>query len=129
MNMQLAVFGMLASLASVHASAAPSCDVDKAPPVPVIKGLAYDEARTALLAAGWQPGHGSQFTDMAGNQSVFHERGYTELLSCDFNQGAPCRFEFLSKGDVKLSVVTAGEENPLLDSKAMVTGAALGCAE
>ena len=97
--------------------------------MPVIKGLAYDQARAALLAAGWQPGHGSQFTDMAGNQSVFHDRGYTELQSCDFNQGAPCHFLFTAHGNLELKVITTGEENPLLDSKATVSGAELGCSE
>ncbi len=111
------------------ARAAPACDPTAAPAVPVIKGLVYDQARSALLAAGWQPGHGSQFTGMAGNQSVFHDRGYTELLSCDFSQGAPCHFVFDGRGGVELRVTTSGEENTLLDSKAVVTGAELACSQ
>ena len=118
----------LACLAANAARAAPGCDLAGAPTVPVIKGLPYDQARSALLASGWQPGHGSQFTDMAGNQSVFHDRGYTELQSCDFNAGAPCHFLFTGHG-VELKVVTKGEENPLLDSKAIVNSAELACAE
>ncbi len=129
MNARLAAFCTLMCLAAHAASAAPGCDLAGAPAVPVIKGLAYDQARAALLAAGWQPGHGSQFTDMAGNQSVFHDRGYTELQSCDFNQGAPCRFVFTGHGNVELKVVTTGEENALLDSKAVVSSAEIGCAE
>ena len=129
MNARLAAFCTLACLATHAAFAAAGCDLAGAPAVPVIKGLSYDQARAALLAAGWQPGHGSQFTDMAGNQSVFHERGYTELQSCDFTQGAPCHFRFVGRGNVELKVVTTGEENPLLDSKATVSGAEIGCAE
>ena len=129
MNVQIAVLCALACLAAQAAGAAPSCDINTAPAVPVIKGLAYDQARAALLAAGWQPGHGSQFTDMAGNQSVFHDRGYTELVSCDFNAGTLCRFAFIGRGGVELKVVTTGEENPLLDSRAVVNGAEIGCGE
>ncbi len=127
MNVRVASLCVLTSLAGSPALAAPGCDTAGAPAVPVIKGLAYDQARAALLAAGWQPGHGSRFTDMAGNQSVFHDRGYTELVSCDFNTGALCRFVFVGRGGVTLKVVTAGEENPLLDSKAVVSGAEIGC--
>lgn len=110
------------------AAAAPACNPAAAPPVPVIKGLPYDQARKALLAAGWTPGHGSQFTDLAGNQAAFHDRGYTELRSCGLGQGTPCRFIFAAKGDVALTVTTTGDENPLLDTQAVVDGAELGCA-
>ncbi len=129
MNARIAIFCVLTCLAAKTACAAPACDTAGAPTVPVIKGLPYDQARAALLAAGWQPGHGSQFTDMAGNQSVFHDHGYTELQSCDFKQGAPCHFLFVGHGNVELKVVTTGEENPLLDSKAVVSGAEIGCGE
>ena len=127
MNVRIAALSIC--LAAPAAQAAPSCNLAAAPEVPVIKGLAYDQARAALLAAGWQPGHGSRFTDMAGNQAVFHDRGYTELVSCDIAQGAPCRFVFTGRGDFQLKVVTTGEENTLLDSKAVVSGAELGCQE
>ncbi len=109
------------------ASAAPGCDVSAAPVVPVIKGLTYDEARAALLASGWQPGHVSKFAGVAGNESVFHERGYTELMSCALESGSPCRFQFGGKGNTLLTVTTSGEENNLLDTKAVVSGADLGC--
>jgi hypothetical protein len=111
------------------AEAAPACDASAAPEVPVIKGLTYDQARAALLAAGWKPGHGSKFDDMAVNQSVFHERGYTEVVSCDFDPAAACRFQFVGPGHVLLKVMTKGEESVLLDTKAMVTAAELGCEE
>ncbi len=106
---------------------ASGCDLSAAPVVPVIKGLSYDEARTALLTAGWQPGHVSKFAGVAGNESVFHERGYTELVSCTVASGAPCRFQFSGKGNTLLTVTTSGEENSLLDSRAVVSGADLGC--
>ncbi len=128
MNLRTLACCALTCLADQTAHAA-ACDLASAPSVPVIKGLPYVQARTALLAAGWQLGHGSQFTDMAGNQSVFHDRGYTELQSCDFKQGAPCHFLFVGHGNVELKVVTNGEENPLLDSTAVVNGAEIGCSE
>jgi hypothetical protein len=109
------------------ATGAPACDLAGAPAVPVIRGLPYDQARASLLASGWLPGHGSQFSDMAGNQAIFHERGYTELGSCDFGQGNACHFQFAGKGGVVLKVTTSGEENPLLDAKAVVDGAQLAC--
>lgn len=129
MNVRTALLCTLACLAAHPACAAPACNLADAPSVPVIKGLPYDQARAALLGAGWQPGHGSHFTDMAGNQSVFHDRGYSELQSCDFNQGAPCHFLFVGRGNVELKVATTGEENSLLDSKAVVNGAEIGCPE
>ena len=121
--------GFLCALACAQAHAAPACDLAAAPAVPVIRGLPYDQARAALLQAGWQPGHGSQFTSLSGNQSTFHDRGYTELVSCDFTQGAPCHFVFAAHGGVVLKVGTTGEENPLLDSKAVVSGAEIACGE
>ena len=129
MNVRTAVFCMLGCVAACPAYAAPACDLANAPSVPVIKGLAYDQARAALLGAGWQPGHGSHITDMTGNQSVFHDRGYTELQSCDFNQGASCHFLFVGRGNVELKVATMGEENALLDSQAMVNGVEIRCLE
>ncbi len=128
MNVPFAAFCVLTITAST-AFAGPTCDMAGAPSVPVIKGLPYDQARAALLSAGWQLGHGSQFTDLAGNHSTFHDKGYTELQSCDVTQGAPCHFLFVGHGNVQLRVATTGEENPLLDSKAIVSGAELGCVE
>ncbi len=122
--------GMILSLAVgtvACAQGALSCDLGAAPPVPVIRGLSYDQARAALLAAGWSPGHGSQFSELSGNQSVFHDRGYTELRSCALNGKATCSFEFVGKGGVLLKVITTGEENPVLDTKAIVDGADLTC--
>lgn len=109
------------------AAAGPACNVAAAPSVPVIKGLSYDEARASLLAAGWLPGHGSQFSEIDGNQVAFHDRGYTELKSCGLGQGTPCHFAFTAKGAFVLNVTTQGEENPVLESKAVVVAAELGC--
>ena len=109
------------------ALAASGCDLSAAPVVPVIKGLTYDEARAALLASGWQPGRAAKFSDLAGNEAAFHERGYTELVSCAVASESACRFQFAGKGGTLLTVTTSGEENSLLDSKAVVSGADLGC--
>ena len=101
--------------------------MSSAPVVPVIKGLTYDEARAALLASGWQLGHVAKFSDLSGNEAAFHERGYTELVSCAVASDSPCRFQFAGNGGTLLTVTTSGEENSLLDSKAVVSGADLGC--
>ena len=116
-----------AVLASGSARAASTCELSGAPVVPVIKGLAYDQARAALLASGWKPGHVSKFSDLTGNEAVFHDRGYTELVSCAVASGAPCLFRFAGAGGTLLTVTTSGEENDLLDSKAVVVSADLGC--
>ena len=109
------------------ALAGPACDVASAPAVPVIKGLPYDQARTALIGAGWLPGHGSQFSELSGNQVVFHDRGYTELRSCTMGAGTPCRFDFNGRGNFTLRVTTTGEENTVLGAKAVVDNADLAC--
>jgi hypothetical protein len=104
-----------------------ACNLAAAPAVPVIIGLDYDHARAALLAAGWTPGHGSESAGIAANQQIFIDRGYTELSSCSLDQAASCHFTFNGTGDVALKVTTEGEENSLLDTKAIVKSAALGC--
>ncbi len=115
-------------LIGLHSAAAePACKLASAPAVPVIKGLAYDQARAALLAGGWQPGHGSQFSDMDATQEAFHERGYTELRSCSGSQGTTCHFMFAAGSGVVLEVTTQGEENAVLNTRAVVVAADLGC--
>lgn len=126
MNPPLLRACLLAAL-STPAIAASACNLASAPAVPVIKGLPYDQARSALTGAGWVPGHGSQFSELSGNQVVFHDRGYTELRSCTLGAGTPCRFEYTSRGFV-LRVTTTGEENTVLGAKAVVDNADLGCA-
>ncbi len=113
---------------SAQAGAAPSCNIASAPAVPVIKGLSYDQARTALIGSGWVPGRGSPFSELSGNQVVFHDRGYTELRSCSLGAGTPCRFEYTGRGFV-LRVTTTGEENAVLGAKAVVDSADLGCGD
>ena len=118
----------LAATLCMQAAAAQACNVASAPTVPVIKGLPYDQARAALTGAGWVPGHGSQFSELSGNQVAFHDRGYTELRSCTLGAGTPCRFEYTA-GGFTLRVTTMGEENTVLGAKAVVDSADLGCAD
>lgn len=121
-------FCMLLGSAAAAAQETQGCNLSAAPEVPVIKNLAYDQARTALLAAGWVPGHGTQYSELAGNQVVFHDRGYTELRSCSLEQGEPCKFEFAGKGKTILKVTTHGEENAILETRAEVSEVELACA-
>ena len=116
----------LLGVLSLPAAASPACNVASAPAVPVIKGLPYDQARAALIGAGWTPGHGSQFSELSGNQVAFHDRGYTELRSCTLGPGTPCRFDYTGRG-FTLRVTTTGEENTVLGAKAVVDSADLGC--
>ncbi len=127
MNARTRLFCVTLGLQALAPSASHACNLAAAPPVPVIKGLDYDHARAALLAAGWTPGHGSEASGIASNQQVFIDRGYTELSSCSLDQANSCHFIFNGTGDVALKVTTEGEENSLLDTKAIVKSAELGC--
>jgi hypothetical protein len=127
MGARVAILSIFLGLYAVAAQAQPDCTLSAAPEVPVIRGLPYDQARAALLAAGWVPGHGSNYDGLTGNQQIFHDRGYTELVSCNFESTTLCYFRFNGKGGTELRVTTSGEENPLLDSKATVSKIDLGC--
>ncbi len=127
MNARTRLFYVALGLQALVPYTSTACNLAAAPPVPVIKGLDYDHARAALLAAGWTPGHGSEAAGIAANQQVFIDRGYTELLSCSLDQANSCQFTFNGTGGVALKVTTEGEENSLLDTKAIVKSAELGC--
>jgi hypothetical protein len=114
------------ALVSAHPAFAVACDTTKAPVVPVIKGLPYGQARTAILASGWQPVVGHPHNDMASNEATFRDRGYTELQFCRLTDTSPCRFTF-SAGNVALWVVTEGDENAMLSTQAIVKSAKLAC--
>ena len=112
--------------AAVPAFAA-SCDPGRAPTVPVIKNLPYKQARTMILADGWRAVPGQPHGTLSDNEATFRERGYTELQFCRLNADSLCRFEFASQGGVLLWVTTTGDENPALDSQAVVKAARLSC--
>jgi hypothetical protein len=94
-------------------------------PVPRIAGLPYDEARSLLIDAGWQPrmhhwSHGSDPTLQAGNGLHFWEKGYWEIVNAWPSGLAHCAFSF---GDVygnALVVMTAGEVSEEHDATAHV---------
>jgi hypothetical protein len=100
----------------------------KALAVPVVKGLAYQQARAAILSGGWQPVQGQPHNDLSDNETSFRERGFTELQFCRLTGDSLCRFEFTSPGHVNLWITTSGDENPSLDSKAVIKSAKLACA-
>ncbi len=99
-----------------------------APAVPVVKGLPYKQARSAILAGGWAPVAGQPHNNLSDNETNFRERGYTELQFCRLTADSLCRFEFGSPAGVKLWITTAGDENPALGTQAMVKSAKLACA-
>jgi hypothetical protein len=115
-----------AVLAGAATPAMAACDPGRAPPVPVIKNLPYAQARTAILAAGWQPVPGRAHNDMSSNETTFRERGYTEVQFCRLTDTSPCRFTF-SAGNVALWVATEGDENAMLGTQAVVKSAKLAC--
>ncbi len=122
-----ATFTGLAGLIAAAPVWAASCDLGRAPPVPVIRNLPYAQARTLVLAAGWSPVRGSPHNGLSDNESSFRERGYSELQFCRMTDDSPCRFEFKSPAGVVLWLTTTGDENPTLGSVAVVKIAKLGC--
>ena len=112
-------------IAALPARAAP-CNTGHAPAVPVVKGLPYQQARQAILAGGWQSVAGHPHNDLSSNEVTFRDRGFTELQFCRLTADSLCRFKY-SAGDVALWVTTTGDENPLLDSQAVVKAAKLAC--
>lgn len=119
----LAAMGLWQAGASVARAA---CDTAHAPAVPVVKGLAYAQARQAILGGGWAPVAGHPHNDLSNNEQTFRERGFSELQFCRISADSYCRFQF-SAGQVALWVTTLGEENAALDSHAEVKSARLGC--
>jgi len=115
-----------AALFAAHPAFAVACDTSKAPVVPVIRGLPYAQARTAILASGWQPVVGHPHNDMASNEATFRDRGYTELQFCRLTDTSPCRLMF-SAGNIALWIVTEGDENAMLGTQAVVKSAKLAC--
>lgn len=113
-------------LSAGSAALAQTCDLGRAPAVPVVKGLSYAAARQAILAGGWQPVQGHPHNDLSSNEQTFRERGFTELQFCRITADSYCRFQYAA-GPVALWVVTLGEENAALDSHAEVKSAKLGC--
>ena len=105
---------------------AASCDTSKAPTVPVVKGLPYETARTAIMASGWKAVVGHPHNEMSNNEVTFRDRGYAELQFCRLTDDSPCRFEYAA-GPVALWVETTGDENAMLSTQAMVKVAKLGC--
>jgi hypothetical protein len=106
---------------------AASCNTAKAPPVPVIKGLPYQQAREAILAAGWQPLPGHPHNDLSSNETTFRDRGWAELQFCRLTADSACRFAFTVAAGFTLWVTTTGEENTLLQNQATVKSATLAC--
>jgi hypothetical protein len=118
---------MLGAAIVAWAPAHAACDLSRAPAVPVVKGLSYQQARQAILGGGWQAVAGHPHNDLSSNEVTFRDKGYTELQFCRLTADSLCRFRF-SAGDVSLWVTTTGDENPLLDSTATVKAARLACA-
>jgi hypothetical protein len=97
--------------------------------VPVVKSLAYKDARDAVLAAGWSPLPGRPHNALSDNETSFRERGFTELQFCRMSEDSLCRFAFSGRGGVTLWLTTTGDDNPTLGTHATVTTAKLACSK
>jgi hypothetical protein len=118
---------LAASLIAAGQAAAASCDLSRAPAVPVVKGLPYKDARVAILAGGWTPIQGQPHNDLSDNETNFRDRGYTELQFCRLDTDSSCRFAFSSPAGVTLWITTTGDENAALSTQAIVKAAKLAC--
>ncbi len=126
LRIRIIVLAAFAAPFFTGAALAAQCDTAKAPTVPVVKGLPYAQARTAILATGWQPVVGHPHNDMSNNEVTFRDRGYTELQFCRLTDDSPCRFEF-SSGAISLWVSSLGDENAMLSTQATVKSVKLAC--
>jgi hypothetical protein len=124
---RLVAFGGACLFAAAPAMAA-SCDLGRAPPVPVVKNLPYKQARDLILAGGWLPVPGRPHNTLSDNETSFRERGFIELQFCRMNDESSCRFEYSSPSGAILWITTSGDENPALASVATVKAAKLACA-
>jgi hypothetical protein len=113
--------------AAMSSAAAATCDVAKAPAVPVIKSVPYTQARQTLLAAGWKALEGHPHNDLSSNESAFRDRGFTELQFCRMSADSVCRFAY-TEGSFVLWVSTTGDEDAMLQTQAKVKSATLACA-
>ena len=119
----------VSALAAVaNPALAANCDLGHAPGVPVVKNLAYKDARAAVLSRGWSPIPGRPHNALSDNETNFRDRGFTELQFCRMSEDSLCRFAFRA-GPVTLWLTTTGDENPALGSHATVTAAKLACSE
>jgi hypothetical protein len=126
-RIRLAAAGLAALFAAAPALAA-SCDLARAPSVPVVKNLPYKQARDAILAGGWSPVQGRPHNGLSDNETTFRDRGFSELQFCRMSDDSACRFEFASKAGVNLWVTTSGDENQALGTSATVRAVKLACA-
>ncbi len=95
--------------------------------MPVIKSVPFAQARQTLLADGWKPLEGHPHNDLSSNESVFRDRGFTELQFCRMSADSLCRFAYMEGGFV-LWISTTGDEDTTLQTQAVVKSATLGCA-
>ena len=125
-RIRLAAAGF-AALIGVGPAMAATCDLSRAPAVPVVKNLPYKQARDLILAGGWTPVPGKPHNGLSDNESSFRERGFSELQFCRMSDTSPCRFEFSAQSGVTLWITTEGDENTTLGSEATVKAAKLAC--
>ena len=83
-------------------------------PIPRIDDLTYDEARTRLITAGWQPRRqhwtfANEPYMQYGNGLHFWQKGYHEIINASGTGLAFCTFGWQDVYGTKLVVVTAGE--------------------
>lgn len=96
-------------------------------PIPKIAGLPYEEARSLLIDAGWQPlgysmAHASEPDLQYGNGLYFLEKGFYEIINECPTGLAYCRFGYHDVYGNNLIIITSGEVVPELGATARVCG-------
>jgi hypothetical protein len=94
-------------------------------PLPRIRSLPYDLARTRLINNGWHPAlrHWSEANDpdiSLGNGPYYWRKGYQEILSACPTGTASCVFAFRDAYGHALQVITEGEADSETGSEAAV---------
>jgi len=112
---------------AVHISLAQAqrCQPTRHASLPTVTKRTYDDARKALIAAGWKPFQMHKVRDdvdiSEGNGPIFWQRNYVEVEACSGTGLAPCAFLFIDTYGNRLRISTAGEEVPEAKVHAIVT--------
>lgn len=89
-------------LLGLFASQATACDLDVT--IPEIEGWEYREARSEIIAAGWQP---KVFNHRFADNRLLPDQQLPEIAACSAE--GFCRLQFADDGGHFLRVVTYGD--------------------
>lgn len=115
----------LAALSGATLDDLPQPPGSKHTPIPRVRWLPYDSARSQLVNNGWHPvlRHWAEFDspDIAwGNGPHYWEKGFREIVQACGTGTAACTFAFRDAYGHTLEVYTEGEADPDIGSEAIV---------